>query len=396
MPGVLRTAPSDVMKRGDFASFLRPDGTGAIHDPDAPGQYFPNNQIPVNRFDSVSAKLMQSIPSSTDPSYLLRFGTPSNVIDDKQFILGADHLISARQRLTGRYFYLHFDRPRKLIPGNLLYVNSGQFGSAHHATLAHTISISSRLLNEVSSTFHLTTPKSNPPSDLNVSYELLGARIKAIPGFETMDLSISNWSGVSLGLGYYGPQTTYVIGDTLGYANGKHNLRIDGEVKRYRLDIASYWMSGGTATFNGQLFSDPGKSDAGNSFAEFLLGKASQWRQQSFWSERLYTNFVALYFQDDIRLTSKLTANIGLRWDPKFDSTEKYEADDFHSRRQSAVYPNAPLGLLFQGDSGYENHIIPADNNNLAPRIGLAYQFLVKDGGTCGLRNFLRPVHVHL
>src|SRR5207237_6294287 len=59
-PGVLRTAPSDAMKVGDFSSFLRPDGTGAIRDPDAPAQYFPNNRIPVSRFDPVSAKLLQS------------------------------------------------------------------------------------------------------------------------------------------------------------------------------------------------------------------------------------------------------------------------------------------------------------------------------------------------
>jgi hypothetical protein len=253
-PGVLRTAPSDAMKRGDFSSFLRPDGTGAIRDPDATGQYFPNNQIPLSRFDPVSARLLQLMPSSTDPSYLLRFGTPSNVIDDKQFILRADHLISAKQRLTGRYFYLHFDRPWKLIPGNLLYVNSGQFGSAHHGTLAHTYNISARWLNEVNTMFHLTTPKSNPPSNLNVSYELLrphkgNSRVRD-HGPQHREL-VRHQSGVGL------LRSTDDLPDRRhpGYASGKHNLRIGGEVKRYRPD--ALLMSGGTATFNGQLFSDP-------------------------------------------------------------------------------------------------------------------------------------------
>jgi len=378
-PGALRTAPSEAMKRGDFSAFLLPNGAGAIRDPDAAGQYFAGNRIPVSRFDPVSTRLLEFIPSTADPAYLLRFGTPSSAVDDEQFILRGDHSITARQRLTARYFWLHFDRPWRSIPGNLLYVQPGQFGSAHHATLAHTYTIGPRLLNEFHTTFHLTTPKSNPPSDIGVSYEKLGARIRAIPGFETMDLGVTNWSGITLGLGYYGPQTTYVISDTVSYATGKHNLRIGGEVKRYRLDIASYWLSGGTASFNGQLFSDPGRANAGNAFAEFVLGKASSWRQQSFWSERLYTKFLAVYFQDDIRLTSKLTVNVGLRWDPKFDSTETSNKRIlFTPGVQSRVYRNAPRGLSFAGDPGVENHVVPTDWNNLAPRVGLAYQIAPK------------------
>ncbi len=376
-PGALRTAPSQAMKQGDLSAFLGANGVGAIRDPLSPGGYFPNNQIPLSRFDPVSARLLEYIPASSDPQYQLRFATPSVAIDDSQWIFRGDHSLTSKQRLTARYFYLHFDRPWATIPSNLLYVNAGQFGSAHHATVAHTYSISARWLNEFNATFHLSTPKSTPPSDLNVSYDKLGARVRSIPGFETMDLGISNWSGISLGLGYYGPQTTYVLGDNVSYATGKHNLRFGGEVKKYRLDIASYWMSGGTATFNGQLYSDPGKANAGNAFAEFLLGKMSLWRQQSFWSERLYTNFVAFYFQDDIRLTPKLTANVGLRWDPKFDSTETSgKRLVFAPGRQSTVYPNAPRNLLFQGDQGFEDRIVPADWNNLAPRFGLAYQVL--------------------
>ena len=373
-PAVVRTAPSQAMKEGDLSAFLGPNGVGAIRDPLSADQYFPNNRIPVSRFDPVAARLLNYIPASSDPQYQLRFGTPSNATDDSQWILRGDHSLTSKQRLTARYFYLHFDRPWVTIPSNLLYVNAGQFGSAHHATIAHTYSISPRLLNEFNATFHLTTPKASPPSDLT-SFDKLGARVQSIPGFETMDVGISNWSGISQGLGYYSPQTTYVLGDNVSYATGKHNIRFGGDVKRYRLDIASYWLSGGTASFNGQLYSDPGKANAGNAFAEFLLGKMSSWRQQSFWSERLYTNFIALYFQDDIRLTPKLTANIGLRWDPKFDSTETSgKRLVFAPGSQSTVYPKAPRGLLFQGDKGFENRIIDPDLNNFAPRFGLAYQ----------------------
>jgi len=50
----------------------------------------------------------------------------------------------------------------------------------------------------------------------------------AVPGYPTMDVGISNWSGISLGLGYYAPQATYQVANTVGYATGRHNLRWGG------------------------------------------------------------------------------------------------------------------------------------------------------------------------
>ena len=375
VPGALRTAPSDAMKSGDFSSFLGANGVGAVHDPLAPSTYFPNNRLPASRFDPVSRKLLDYIPSSSDPNYFLRFGTPVTAINDSQILVRGDQMISTKQRLSGRLFRLHYDRPWVYIPSNLLYVNPGQFGSATSMTVNHDYTISSRTMNALTATFHQSTPKAAPPPGLDISYEKLGSRMKAVPGYPTMDLGISNWSGITLGLGYYGPQASYQLGDTFSYATGKHNMRIGGELKRYRLDIASYWLSGGTISFNGQMLSDPGRVNAGNSFAEFLLGTAATLRQQSFWSSRIYNWATALYFQDDIRLTSKLTMNVGVRWDPRFDVNEIYKKRmTWIPGRQSEVYPNAPKGLIFERDRGYEDRIIPTQWGVIAPRLGLAYQ----------------------
>ncbi|HUQ92360.1 MAG TPA: carboxypeptidase regulatory-like domain-containing protein [Bryobacteraceae bacterium] len=374
-PGALRSAPSEAMKRGDFSSWLTANGNGAIHDPLAPTQYFPGNIIPQARFDPVSRGLLNYIPSTTDPAYQLRLSTPVNPTDDYQFIGRLDQVISPKQRISARVFYLFYDRKWVSIPNNLLYVVTGQFGGSTSITTNHSYTFTPRLLNDFTATFHQTTPTSQPSSDLDISFTTLGARTRYIPGFATMDVGISNWSGISLGLGYYGPQATYQAGNTISYATGKHNLRIGGEVKRYRLDIASYWTSGGNASFNGQMLSDPGRSNAGNSFAEFVLGVGSAWRQQSFWSSRIYNWSTGLFVQDDIRLTQKLTVNVGLRWDPRYDINEKYKKRmTFVPGRQSETYPNAPAGLLFQRDRGFEDGIIPTQWNLFAPRFGVAYQ----------------------
>lgn len=374
-PGALRTAPSEAMKQGDFSSWLGANGTGAIHDPLAPTQYFPRNIIPPSRFDPVAKGLLNYIPSTADPAYQLRLSTPVNPTNDFQYIGRLDQMISPKQRISGRIFYLNYDRPWVSVPNNLLYVVTGQFGGSTSITANHSYTFSPRLLNDFSGTFHQTTPTSQPSPELDISFTKLGARTGYIPGFATMDLSVSNWSGISLGLGYYGPQATYQASDTISYSTGKHNLRIGGDVKRYRLDIASYWMSGGTATFNGQMLSDPGRSNAGNAFAEFVLGVGSAWRQQSFWSSRIYNWSTGFFVQDDIRVTQKLTVNVGLRWDPRYDINEKYmKRMTFIPGRQSEVYPTAPQGLLFQRDRGFENGIIPTQWKLFAPRFGLAYQ----------------------
>ncbi len=374
-PGALRVAPSEAMKRGDFSSWLTPDGRGAIRDPLATNTYFPGNILPQSRIDPVSRSLLNFIPSTSDPGYQLRFGTPVNPTDDYQFVGRFDQAISSKQRLSGRIFYLFYDRKWVSVPNNLLYVVTGQFGGATSITANHSYIFTSRLLNDFTATFHQTTPTAQPSPELDLSFTKLGARTQYIPGFATMDVGITNWSGITLGLGYYGPQATYQAGDTISYATGKHNLRIGGEVKRYRLDIASYWLSGGTASFNGQMLSDPGRSNAGNPFAEFMLGIGSAWRQQSFWSSRIYNWSGGLFVQDDIRLTRKLTINAGLRWDPRYDINEIYKKRmTFIAGRQSERYPNAPRGLLFQGDSGFDNGIIPTQWNLLAPRFGVAYQ----------------------
>ncbi|MEO7651559.1 MAG: carboxypeptidase-like regulatory domain-containing protein, partial [Bryobacteraceae bacterium] len=223
-PGVLRTAPSEAMKQGDLSSFLRPDGTGAIHDPNAPAQYFPGNRIPVSRFDPVSAKLLSYIPSSADPNYQLRFGTPTQIIDDDQMTLRFDHSFSDRQRLSTRYFLTTYNRPWSFIPSNLLLVNAGQYGHAQNLTVSHNYA-RSRFLNDFSFTFHGSTPTAAPPADLNISFETLGARVKTVPGFPTMDVGISNWSGIGLGLGYYNGQRTYQFAENIAYVTGRQNLR---------------------------------------------------------------------------------------------------------------------------------------------------------------------------
>ena len=258
-PGSLVISPSDAMKRGDFSSWLLPNGTGAIKDPLSSTAVFPNNQIPLSRFDPVAAKMLNVMPSSSDPSYRLRVGTPTTQTDDNQILLRGDHLVSEKQRLSMTYFLLHFEQPWAFVPTNIYYVIRGQTGNAQHATIGHTYLFSPKAINQLNLSFHRSTPYAAPPANLAFAFQDFGAQINKVPGFQTMDLSISNWTGASLGLGYFNGQTTYGLNDTFSYATGKNNLKFGVELKKYNLNKHSYWLTGGSASFAGQLSSDPWK-----------------------------------------------------------------------------------------------------------------------------------------
>ena len=192
------------MKRGDFSAWLTADGRGAIHDPLNAGQYFPNNQIPVSRFDPVRPSSFAYFPSSSSSTYNYRYQTPSSLINDDQMLVRGDHSIGDKHRFSFRYFHLVYDQPWSFIPSNLVYIVVGQHSPDHNATLNYVYTISPRLVNQFSATHQGIWPTATPPEALNVNFQSLGARV-LIASQPTMDVSISNWSGITLGTPTKGP-----------------------------------------------------------------------------------------------------------------------------------------------------------------------------------------------
>jgi len=377
-PGALRTAPSAAMKTGDFREWLLANGTGVIRDP-LSGNPLPNNVIPRTLFDPVSVRLMALMPTSTTPNYQLRFATPVDVVDDNQVLARGDHMFSSGNRLSVRYFFLQFEDTPVMLPDNLLFASDGVVGTSHSTTVNHAYTFSSKWLNN----FNFSVTKSEPdrltPNEPNVSLQNLGARVKNAQGVNLIDVTINGWSGVTLGNVGYSVSNAYHTANTTGYATGRHNLRFGGELRVYRTGFRSFFQTGGAATFNGQLWSQVGRQNTGNSYAEFIMGQMSAFRQTSVSRLSSDQELPAFFIQDDFRLTNKLTLNLGLRWDPKPGFDEGLgQHTTFVQGRQSTSFPSAPRGLLFTGDQGFEKRVIPNDWNNLAPRVGFAFQFLPK------------------
>src|SRR6202011_2411273 len=110
---------------------------------------------------------------------------------------------------------------------------------------------------------------------------------------------------------------------------GKHTFQAGFEFHHYFYPSAPFIADSGTYNFNQVGTQLPGFGDTGNAFASFLPGAA---HTTNYTAKRLNANFLnnypSMYFQDEIKLTRKLTLTTGLRWEiprPRYE-THNYTA----------------------------------------------------------------------
>src|SRR2546422_342306 len=96
----------------------------------------------------------------------------------------------------------------------------------------------------------------------------------------------------------------------------------------------------------------------------------------------IINTYFGAYVQDSWKATQRLTINYGLRWEPFFAFKNKhgwfdhFDLDLFNQNVHSTVYPNAPAGLIFPGDSQWtwgQKSIAYNRYNIFTPRLGLAW-----------------------
>ena len=175
---------------------------------------------------------------------------------------------------------------------------------------------------------------------------------------------------------------TFTISDTLTWYRGKHNWRFGGDYRRILQSFRSAKNAEGTFVFTG--FATSGSttggalpaSDTGYDFADFLLGLPQQTSLQSGNdSYDFRANAWDVYAQDDWRMRSNLSLNLGLRYEYNGPYTEA------HNRIANLDVASGFNGAtpVLPGQTGTFNGTFPAslirpDRNNFAPRLGLAWR----------------------
>jgi outer membrane receptor protein involved in Fe transport len=170
-------------------------------------------------------------------------------------------------------------------------------------------------------------------------------------------------------------QNTFDYSGSLSWIHGNHEFKFGGGFRRDQIDALQGIATNGFFVFAPFPYSD--------GFASFLSGEPVVFLQGGGnFNRGIRDKALDFYGQDTYKVTSRLTLNLGLRYELPFPSTEiNNEVNLFVPGAQSKVIPNAPLGLLYPGDPGVPAGLIPTQKTAFAPRVGLAWDPL-GDGKT--------------
>ncbi|HEX8190190.1 MAG TPA: TonB-dependent receptor [Pyrinomonadaceae bacterium] len=176
---------------------------------------------------------------------------------------------------------------------------------------------------------------------------------------------------------------TFGLQDTVSVVKGRHRLKVGGEYRRSQVNFYFNAFSRGQLIFP--------------TFSNFLLGQSVSIIGSGVYDRAFRVNDLAGFVQDDVRLTNRLTLNLGLRYDffglpkEKYGRLVNFIPGQF--RAGTAASPaGSPNGFVQAGNAVnplpgvplVEDTLVPQDKNNFAPRVGFAYR--LNDSGTLAVR----------
>lgn len=335
------------------------------------GTQFPGNIIPASRFDPTALNILNRyIPLSNQSNNTFQGQVPIPYNTD-EYLIKLDHLLNEHQRFTLSYFTTAGNNAIVPPGGNLPWSLQAYNWRQHNANFNYTWTLTPGLVNQawVSYTRYFGGRVNQPAislRDLGSSFTPQGP--PALP-----QIAVSGY--FTLGQGIAGPvagDNIYNVRDVASYTRGRHSLRFGGELSLAK-DIQQTLLNNyGVFNFTG-VKTGP-RTNQGDAFADFLLGLPITMNQDA--PEDAYYNFWSsgLFLQDDFKVHSRLTLNLGLRWDVQTPPTDpQNRLQTFVPGARSTVLPNSPRGLLFVGDRGIERGVIPVRWGNVSPRVGVAW-----------------------
>ncbi|HTS31086.1 MAG TPA: carboxypeptidase regulatory-like domain-containing protein [Bryobacteraceae bacterium] len=374
--GLNKDVPTPAEQNGNFSAIA------TIYDPTTQ-QPFPGNQIPASRFDPASQGVMKYLPQSTAASGIVFYSSP--VHQNFHDVVGRfDQVFSDRDHASLRYDWQLFTNQAVYSPTNILSYADGSDIIDQNILAQETHIFSTRLLNEFRVGFLRDASIRGPATDVP-SVRTFGVNIPYQP--PANDVQSVNVSGFfSFGDNPFARFTrnNFIGNDAVRWVKGRHNITIGADLERRQILLDNGFNSPGLFTFNGQ--SNHALS-TGNAMADFVLGDLYQFQQAQGQFENAHAWLMGYFVQDDWKVAPRLTLNLGLRWEPYFPyhetkgRVEGFSLPDYYAGIASTVYPNAPPGLRFRGDTGFPTDGTEKNFRDFDPRLGFAYDVL-GDGKT--------------
>src|SRR5271156_437616 len=292
-----------------------------------------------------------------------------------------DFNISPSQRLTLRSFVDTLVQPSEDIPGNILSVLNpspwsevfGERMEFYNEVLSHTWTITPTTVNTVSvfwtqmSAHNAAAVKDSSGQNMCWSRYI---NVNELPGqcyMEGFSVSGGGFNG-----GWTEPsqevRTTFGVYDNFSKTLGKHVLSVGMNLQHQYAAEGTQYPTTPILGFNG--------SYTGNGLADWLLGYLQTYTQGAGEIAVVSGWQPGFYGQDQFRIRPNLTITAGLRWDPNTTpAVAGGRGAAFVPGQQSTLFPNSPLGLVFPGDKGIGQGLMPNTYKAyFEPRLGMAWQ----------------------
>ena len=372
--------PSLLERAGDFSA-----SGSSIYDPNTLDRTtntragFPGNRIPADRINPVSRRMMEAylpLPNRADPqqNFISAPTAPRNIY---QFTVKIDHKLPHNDDLFVRYT-LNDDKRYSAFEPFGRFADVPGFGT--HTINRHMLGgagwvhvFTPSLVNEARIGYNrfsggIWQEKYKEQEDRNLLLGIQGTFRSPI-NFGLIRSTITGYTSMGDRSAQDRHDNTYQISDVLSYTSGNHRFKGGLDVRWYQFNYLSDTRE--SLTFTGTYTTDPGNpSTTGNAFADFLLGFPNRssigltngdiYETFRLWHRTLNSSY---YFQDDWKIHSDLTLNLGIRYELNTPvSSPRYRTSNFDPASGYVVIASKDRPRLYNTDA-----------NNFAPRFGFAW-----------------------
>ena len=417
------SAPIPQHIAGDFSNLLGVSTAYQIYDPATrtsagSGLYsalpFAGNIIPANRISPIAKKILEHYPKPNAPGKIdgvNNYVNASPTFPDVYFNHTArlDHVVDEKQRLYGRASFMR--RPvgpyraywDDAASGQVAKYAATQFALDDVYMVSPTVVLNFRYGYSRSTGGHTPSRVGFDVSQLGFPAATLSQLTEVISMFPRVVVS----GLATLGNDAYDRVTEDVHSAFAGLnkQHANHNLKTGVDFRGYRTTQVRVGEASGAFTFSGDFTRGPLNTSAtspgsvGQGLASLLLGLPAVGAIYRNDTQAVQSVAWGLYLHDNWRATSKLTFDIGLRWEYEAPLTERFnrsvrgfdpnapQAIESAAKARYAAAPDGALpvdqfrargGLLFAGVGGASRGLWQPSSRGFAPRFGFAYQGLPK------------------
>jgi len=433
----LFTLPTDIERTGDFSRSLNTNGAlRTIYDPwttqvngnTVTRTPFANNTIPASRMDPTGKVVIGDLWKPNGPG--------TGVTGLNNFSIGTanrfkywnisdrvDYNVNDKLKVFGRFnMFKTFTKrddytggsPAFQVDGSKRHAKSFS-GDAVYALGPATILNIRGAYNTIVDSFGVPDAVLKDLEHLWPGNAWYKPYLADLPDLYYPGINVTQGSTTNLGKGNYWFQEpkSFNIESKMSKNSGKHYYKFGGEYRRelvraFRPNFATFNING---AFTNATFNAPNLATSGDGWASLMLGAFDSGSNvQSIPEQRPRSNMIGLFFHDDYKITSKLTLNLGLRYEyfgPMTDTDDRISRfldltkpiPEFQGAGQPVLPPQALA--LRTAPPIYNGSWVFSDSDNrgawnapkglFMPRVGMAYRVSDKMAFRAGFARYIVP-----